>query len=53
MQRNQFGALCIECARSVGKHGGFIFDPGGRNRVVCDDCIYLAYGRQKGWFVQQ
>lgn len=48
MQRNQFGSLCIECNRGVGADGGFIYDPGGRNRVVCDDCVYLAYGRQNG-----
>ncbi|MFQ6227459.1 hypothetical protein [Nocardia sp. NPDC002869] len=49
MQRNQFGALCIECNHGVGKNSGFIYDPGGRNLVVCDQCIYLNYGLSKGF----
>jgi len=48
MQRNQFGALCIECSHDVGKNGGFIFDPGGRTMVVCDQCIYLVCGQHIG-----
>ncbi|WP_107656029.1 hypothetical protein [Nocardia suismassiliense] len=51
MQRNQFGSLCIECSRGVGRDGGFIYDPGGGNRVVCDDCIYIIYGQHKGFLV--
>lgn len=48
MQRNQFGSLCIECDHGVAADCGFIYDPGGRNRVVCDHCVYVAYGRLKG-----
>lgn len=49
MQRNRFGALCIECGHGVGADSGFIYDPGGRNAVVCDDCAYLICGRYKGF----
>ncbi|PXX66917.1 hypothetical protein DFR70_103672 [Nocardia tenerifensis] len=48
MQRNQFGSLCIECNQGVAANAGFIYDPGGRNRVACDHCVYMAYGRLKG-----
>ncbi|MEV0765154.1 hypothetical protein [Nocardia sp. NPDC050435] len=49
MQRNQFGSLCIECHRGVGANHGYIYDPGGRNMVVCDECIYGIYGQVKGF----
>ncbi|MBH0775045.1 hypothetical protein [Nocardia bovistercoris] len=52
MQRNQYPSLCIECARGVAKSCGFIYDPGGRNIVVCDDCVYAIYGEQKGFLVR-
>ncbi|MFG3621491.1 hypothetical protein [Nocardia sp. NPDC047654] len=49
MQRNQYGSLCIECNRGLASNRGFIYDPGGRNLVVCDDCIYSIYGVHKGF----
>ncbi|MFG3620818.1 hypothetical protein [Nocardia sp. NPDC047654] len=49
MQRNQFPSLCIECSRGIAKNCGFIYSPGARNLVVCDDCIYRIYGTHKGF----
>lgn len=53
MQRNQHRSLCIECRLGVRKYGGFIYYPGGRNLVVCDDCIYRIYGVGKGFLTDR
>lgn len=42
-------SLCIECNQGVASNRGFIYDPGGRNLVVCDSCIYSIYGVHKGF----
>ncbi|WP_280253152.1 hypothetical protein [Nocardia abscessus] len=49
MQRNRFGSRGVECGSGVGANSGFIYDPGGRNVVVCDGCAYLICGRYKGF----
>lgn len=48
MYRNIYGALCVNCQQGVGKEGGFIYKPGGRNAIVCDQCAHRIVGQHLG-----
>ncbi|MEU6558847.1 hypothetical protein [Nocardia nova] len=52
MQRNMYGADCFDCKRFVAPKQGFIYGAGHANIVVCEGCVYAAYGIQKGWLAQ-
>lgn len=52
MQRNIYGADCLDCQRFVGPKRGFIYSPGSANIVVCEECVYAGYGIHKGWLIE-
>ena len=47
MRTNMYPGVCPECSRGVPKGNGYLY--GINNVVVCQECVYLFYGRERGY----
>ncbi|MFI6310835.1 hypothetical protein ACIBEK_12055 [Nocardia fusca] len=49
MRTNMYPGVCPDCNRGIPKGNGYLY--GVNNVVVCQECVYLFYGRERGYFV--
>lgn len=49
MRSNMYPGVCPECNRGIPKRNGYLY--GGNNDMVCKECVYLFYGRARGYFM--
>lgn len=51
MRTNMYSGACPECRRGVPKGHGYLY--GISDVVVCKECVYLFYGRERGYLVRR